>query len=611
MPPIREHAILISCPQQVTEKNHSINTAHSTRTAVDTTRIIGNKNYGVDGNVYVGYQGELTVDPNSLAVRVHDGVQPGGLPIVGVTGPTGPASGPTGPSGPTGATGATGAASTVTGPSGYTGATGVTGSTGPTGPQGIPGTAVLTGATGPTGPLGGPTGPQGDAGPQGPAGGPTGPTGLRGITGPTGVLGQRGSTGATGPTGPTGLNGNTGLPGATGATGRTGPTGAASTIPGPTGATGPLGTGPTGPMAVGVYERYDYTAVSGQTVFAAVYQTGFVDVYYNGILLQATDYIATNGTTVQLNDAAIGGDPVSIIAWQISGINGPTGPSGAIGYTGPTGASGVTGPTGSPGTAANTGATGSTGPTGLNGPQGPTGAPGTAVNTGATGPAGAPGGPTGPTGLRGLTGPTGAQGSAGITGTTGPTGLQGWTGPTGAAGTQGIRGPTGAQGQIGPTGSFSNNSPRTLARYNNGTQTVSTSSNTVVLFDTPDTAPGQPTSYNTSSQITYDLGSFVYEGPGTVTMLVTWQIGWQYFNLGQRYTWLAYDGDYSNRYGYQAQLSTNTDPFQASSTVITMTTGQYFNILCYQDAPSASMTTGGTIGGVSNNLANRIQVTQI
>ena len=56
---------------------------------MSTTRIIGNKNYGVDGNVYVGYQGELTVDPNSLAVRVHNGITPGGLPVVGVTGPTG------------------------------------------------------------------------------------------------------------------------------------------------------------------------------------------------------------------------------------------------------------------------------------------------------------------------------------------------------------------------------------------------------------------------------------------------------------------------------------------------------------------------------------------
>jgi hypothetical protein len=133
----------------------------------------------------------------------------------------------------------------------------------------------------------------------------------------------------------------------------------------------------------------------------------------------------------------------------------------------------------------------------------------------------------------------------------------------------------------------------------------------VVLFDTQDTSSGQPSSYNTSCGIVYDGGYFVYEGTTTITLLVTWQVGWQYFNVGQRSTWLSYDGDDSNRYGYQSQLATNTNPFQASSVVVTMTTGQYFSIQCYQDAPSASMTTGGAIGGVSGNRANRIQVTQI
>jgi hypothetical protein len=152
---------------------------------------------------------------------------------------------------------------------------------------------------------------------------------------------------------------------------------------------------------------------------------------------------------------------------------------------------------------------------------------------------------------------------------------------------------------------------RTLARYNNSAQTIAGSTETVVLFNTADTSQGQPNPYTAINNISYSAGTFAYGGTVPVTMLVTWQIGWQYFNVGQRATWLEYQSDSGNRYGYQSQLSTNTTPFQASTAVITMQPGQFFTIICYQDAPSASITTGGAIGGVSGNRANRIQVTQI
>ena len=197
----------------------------------------------------------------------------------------------------------------------------------------------------------------------------------------------------------------------------------------------------------------------------------------------------------------------------------------------------------------------------------------------------------------------------GAVGETGPTGLQGSTGSTGPTGF-GSTGPTGF-GATGPTGSFANNSPRTLARYNNTPQTILGSTNTTVLFNTPDTSPGQPSTYNTSSNITYNNGQFLYGGSSVTTLLITWQIGWQYFNVGQRATWVEVQGDSGNRYGYHSQLSTNTNPFQASSAVITLSPSQSFTVQCYQDAPSASITTGGNIGDVSNNRANRIQITQI
>ena len=138
------------------------------------------------------------------------------------------------------------------------------------------------------------------------------------------------STGFTGPTGPTGP---TGTPGTAVNTGATGPTGTS-------GSTGPIG--PTGPAALGAYARFDIVATNGQTVFPATYYVGWIDVYYNGILLTPDLYVATDGVTVVLDNAAVGGDPVTIIAWQLAGINptGATGPTGG-GATGPTGPANV------------------------------------------------------------------------------------------------------------------------------------------------------------------------------------------------------------------------------------------------------------------------------
>jgi hypothetical protein len=143
----------------------------------------------------------------------------------------------------------------------------------------------------------------------------------------SGTQGATGATGATGPIGPTGTPGTAALTGATGPTGLSG-------------VTGPIG--PTGPAALGAYSRTDITATSGQTVFAATYYVGWVDVYYDGVLLTPDLYTATDGAVVVLANAAIGGDPVTIVAWQIAGIN-PTGATGATGAgpTGPTGPAAV------------------------------------------------------------------------------------------------------------------------------------------------------------------------------------------------------------------------------------------------------------------------------
>lgn len=107
-----------------------------------------------------------------------------------------------------------------------------------------------------------------------------------------------------------------------------------SQLTGPTGPTGETGSiGPTGPAATGAYIRHEFVATTGQTVFSVPYYVGFVDVYYNGTLLSQDQYVANDGSTIVLNNPALGGDPVVAIAWELTNISqntGPTGPTGTI-----------------------------------------------------------------------------------------------------------------------------------------------------------------------------------------------------------------------------------------------------------------------------------------
>ena len=66
-----------------------------------------------------------------------------------------------------------------------------------------------------------------------------------------------------------------------------------------------------------VYSRTLITATAGQTTFAVAYTVGFLEVYFNGALLPATDYTATTGSTVVLVDAAAVGDQVEFITYNV------------------------------------------------------------------------------------------------------------------------------------------------------------------------------------------------------------------------------------------------------------------------------------------------------
>lgn len=65
---------------------------------------------------------------------------------------------------------------------------------------------------------------------------------------------------------------------------------------------------------VGV-NQYEYTATSGQTDFACVYDTT-VDVYLNGVRLAEADYSKPDGLKIVLTEAATAGDIVTINAFE-------------------------------------------------------------------------------------------------------------------------------------------------------------------------------------------------------------------------------------------------------------------------------------------------------
>jgi hypothetical protein len=219
---------------------------------------------------------------------------------------------------------------------------------------------------------------------------------------------------------------------------------------GVTGYTGPSGpTGASGPTGGASYIRTSVTATEGQTTFTVSYTVGAIEVFVNGILLNASDYTATNGTSVILALGSAAGDIVEFIAITVGSV--AVGVSGAIGATGPTGPTGTAAYNRTAYTATGGQTTFTVSYTVgalevfVNGvllnSADYTASNGTSVvlasacllgdtvefiaiqvgsiSVGATGPSGGPQGPTGSTGASStVTGPTGAS----LTGPTGPTG---------------------------------------------------------------------------------------------------------------------------------------------------------------------------------------------
>jgi hypothetical protein len=91
----------------------------------------------------------------------------------------------------------------------------------------------------------------------------------------------------------------------------------------------------TTPPSVASYVRTGFTATAGQATFTVAYTVGLVQIYVNGVLLNAADYTANNGTSVVLNVACLLGDVVDVVAFNnASGFLANIGPTGVLGVAG-------------------------------------------------------------------------------------------------------------------------------------------------------------------------------------------------------------------------------------------------------------------------------------
>ena len=77
------------------------------------------------------------------------------------------------------------------------------------------------------------------------------------------------------------------------------------------------GVGVTWKTSSNLRTSTSFTATLGETTFSATYSIGYVDVYINGVKLTNTEFVATNGTSIVLNDACFGGEVVEIISFEI------------------------------------------------------------------------------------------------------------------------------------------------------------------------------------------------------------------------------------------------------------------------------------------------------
>jgi hypothetical protein len=271
-------------------------------------------------------------------------------------------SGTSATAGTSGATGSSGASGT-NGTSGSSATSGVNGSAGTSSTSGTNGTSGGNGSSGTSG-INGTAGSSATAGTSG-ATGSSGATGTAGSSGTSSSSGPAGSSGTSSTAGSSGVSGTSGATGSSGATGTSGSSGYASSsarsVQVFTATAGQTTFTVTGGYNLGMVDVFvngvkfvsgvdftandgttvvmttglaagniveidnqlsaylptnalrtvtQFTATAGQTVFTVSYTQGLIDVFYNGSCLAASEYTATNGTSItltacQLNDIVV------------------------------------------------------------------------------------------------------------------------------------------------------------------------------------------------------------------------------------------------------------------------------------------------------------------
>jgi hypothetical protein len=89
---------------------------------------------------------------------------------------------------------------------------------------------------------------------------------------------------------------------------------------------------PSGGGSSGSYVRTSFTATVGQTTFTVTYTPNYLQVYQNGVLLNAADYTATNGTSVVLAIGASTGDIIETVAFNTVTALTPAGANTQVQY---------------------------------------------------------------------------------------------------------------------------------------------------------------------------------------------------------------------------------------------------------------------------------------
>ena len=72
--------------------------------------------------------------------------------------------------------------------------------------------------------------------------------------------------------------------------------------------------------ASSAYTTTSFTATASQTTFNVSYTVGQVEVYFNGARLSASEYTATDGSTITLNVGATAGDIIDVVAWTVASV---------------------------------------------------------------------------------------------------------------------------------------------------------------------------------------------------------------------------------------------------------------------------------------------------